>query len=92
MGVEVVFGFAIGYWIGTRQGREGFQRALDSAQAIAASAETRKLVSEGLTALEGAAAPVLDRLGTRSKRGTGAIISTVVDDVLDRRQARRAAA
>jgi hypothetical protein len=92
MGVEVVFGFAIGYWIGTRQGREGFQRALDSAQAIAASAETRKLVSEGLTALEAAAAPVLDRLGDRSKRGTGAIISTVVDDVLDRRQARRAAA
>ena len=66
MGVEVVFGFAIGYWIGTRQGREGFQRALDSAQAIAASPETRKLVSEGLTALETVTAPVLDRLGGKS--------------------------
>jgi len=92
MGVEVVFGFAIGYWIGTRQGREGFQRALDSAQAIAASPETRKLVSEGLTALETVTAPVLDRLGGKSGRSTGAIISSVVDDVLERRQARRAAA
>jgi hypothetical protein len=92
MGVEVVFGFAIGYWIGTRQGREGFQRALDSAQAIAASPETRKLVSEGLTAFESVTAPVLDRLGGKSSRGTGAIISSVVDDVLERRQARRAAA
>ena len=90
--VEVVIGFAVGYWIGTRQGRQGLQQALDSAQAIAASPETRKLVSEGLAALEAVTAPVLDRLGSKSSRGTGAIISTVVDDVLDRRQARRAAA
>ena len=31
MGVEVVLGFVVGYWIGTRQGRKGLQEALDSA-------------------------------------------------------------
>ena len=80
MGVEVVSGFAIGHWIRTRPGREGSQPALHWVQANAASSETRRLVSEGR------------RLGGKSSRGTGAIISTVVDDVLDRRQARRAAA
>ncbi len=30
MGVEVVLGFAVGYLVGTRQGREGLQKALDS--------------------------------------------------------------
>lgn len=90
--MEVVFGFAVGYWLGTRQGRQGLQQALDSAQAIWASPETRKLVSEGLTAFEAAAAPALDMLGTKSNRGKAAIISNMMDDVLDRRQARRASA
>lgn len=28
--VETVIGFAFGYWVGTRQGREGMQRALEA--------------------------------------------------------------
>jgi hypothetical protein len=87
--VEVAIGFAIGYWVGTRQ---GLQRALDSAQAIWASPETRKLLGESLTAVEAAAAPALDRLGGKSNRGSAAIIGNLVDEVLDRRQARRARA
>jgi hypothetical protein len=27
--METLIGFAFGYWVGTRQGREGLQRALD---------------------------------------------------------------
>jgi len=88
--VEAVIGFAVGYWVGTRQGREGLQKALDSAQAIWASPETKRLLSEGLSAFETAAAPALDRLGGKSSRRS-ALISTVVDELIERRQSRRAA-
>jgi len=90
MGVEVVLGFAVGYWVGTRQGRKGLQRALDSAQAIWASPETRKLLSEGLTVLE-AAGPAMSRLGGKSDGTRAALIGSVVDELIERRQARRAA-
>jgi hypothetical protein len=92
MGVETVLGFAIGYFIGTRQGREGLQKALDSAQAIMASEETRRLLGEGLSALESVAGPALDRMGGKSSRSKSALFGTVIDEVLERRHARRAAA
>lgn len=88
--MEAVIGFAVGYWVGTRQGRQGLQKALDSAQAIWASPETKRLLSEGLSAFETAAAPALDRLGGKSSRRS-ALISTVVDELIERRQSRRAA-
>ena len=43
--MEVVLGFAIGYYIGVRQGRRGLQEAIESAQAIMASPETRRMLS-----------------------------------------------
>jgi hypothetical protein len=89
--VEVVIGFAVGYWIGTRQGRQGLQHALESAQAIWASPETRRLLGEGLSAFETAAGPAMDRLGKGSRSRRAALISTVVDELIERRQARRAA-
>jgi hypothetical protein len=89
-GVEVVLGFAVGYWIGTRQGRKGLQQALDSAQAIWASPETKKLLGETLTVLEAAAGPAMERLGGRSKGTRAALIGSVVDELIERR-ARRAA-
>ncbi len=88
--METVIGFAVGYWVGTRQGRQGLQKALDSAQAIWASPETKRLLSEGLSAFETVAAPALDRLGGKSSRRS-ALISTVVDELIERRQSRRAA-
>jgi hypothetical protein len=54
-----------------------------------ASEETRRLLGEGLAALESVAAPALDRVNGKSK-GT-ALFGTVLDEVLERRQARRAA-
>ncbi len=89
--MEVVIGVAVGYLVGTRQGRQGMQHALDSAQAIWASPETRRLWSEGLSAFETVAAPAMDRLGTKSSSRRAALISTVVDELIERRQARRAA-
>ena len=90
-GVEVVIGFAVGYWVGTRQGRQGLQHALDSAQAVWASPETKRLLSEGLSALETVAGPAMERMGNRSKSRRAALISSVVDELIERRQARRAA-
>jgi hypothetical protein len=87
--VEVVIGFVVGYLVGTRQGRKGMQQALESAQAIWASPETKRLLSEGLTAFEAAAAPAMGRAGGTSRRS--ALISTLVDELLDRRHARHAA-
>ena len=89
--MEVVIGFAVGYWVGTRQGRQGLQHALDSAQAIWASPETKRLLSEGLSAFEAVAAPAMDRQGTKSRSRRAALISSVVDEIIERRQARRAA-
>ena len=60
--VETVIGFAFGYWVGTRHGREGMQRALDSAREIWTSTEIRRLAAEGLSALEAMAGPVRDKL------------------------------
>jgi hypothetical protein len=89
--VEVVIGFAVGYWIGTRQGRQGLQNALASAQEIWASPETKRLLSEGLSAFETVAGPAMERMGRSSRSRRAALISSVVDELIERRQARRAA-
>jgi len=86
--METAIGFAIGYWVGTRQGRQGLQKALDSARDIWASPETRKLVGEGLSALE-AAAPALNLLGKKSRNGRAAMLTSVMDELLERRNGRR---
>ena len=89
--MEVVIGFAVGYWIGTNQGRQGIQKALDSAQAIWASPETRRLLSEGLSACETAAAPAMERMNGKSNGSKTALIGSVMDELIQRRQSRRAA-
>ena len=85
--MEVVIGFAFGYWVGTRQGRDGLNRALDSARAIWESPETKRLLKEGLTALE-AAAPVVAR-AQKNRGGLQAVIQNVVDDLIERRHEQR---
>jgi hypothetical protein len=88
-GVEVVIGFAVGYWVGTRQGREGLQNAVASAQAIWAHPETKKLLGQGLSAVETVAVPALERARSKSRRT--ALLSSVMDELFERRQARHAA-
>jgi hypothetical protein len=85
MGVEVVLGFAFGYWVGTRQGRKGMLQAIDAAQAIWASPETRRMLAEGLSAVQ-EVAPALGRKGgSRSS-----VIGSVMDELIERRQRRAA--
>jgi hypothetical protein len=90
MGVEVILGFAVGYWIGTRQGRKGLQQALDSAQAIWASPETKRLLGEALAGLEVVAGPAMERVGGRSNGSRVALIGSVVDELIERRSRRAA--
>ncbi len=91
IGVEVLVGFAFGYWVGTRQGRQGLQETLGNVQAILAHPETRRLLGEGLSAFEVVAGPVLERMGGPSGRNVK-IIGSVVDDLLERRLGRARAA
>jgi len=89
--VEVVFGFAVGYYLGTRQGRRGLQEAIESAQAIMASPETRRLLSEAISTFETVAGPVMERAGRRTRNtARAALIGSGVDELIERR-ARRAA-
>ncbi len=88
MSVEVVLGFAFGYWVGTRQGRKGMLQALDAAQAIWASPEAKRMLAEGLSAV-GAVAPALGRKGGNGG-GRSSVIGSVVDELIDRRQRRAA--
>jgi hypothetical protein len=89
--VEVVLGFAVGYYIGTRQGRKGLQEAIESAQAIMASPETRRILSEAITTFEAVAGPAMERRGRRSRTGNRvAFIGSVVDEIIERRSRRAA--
>ena len=87
--VEVVLGFVVGYFVGPRQGRRGLQEAIDSAQAIMASPETRRMLSEAISTAETVAGPVMNRAGR--KAGTrAAFIGSVVDELIERRSRRAA--
>jgi hypothetical protein len=89
--VEVVLGFAVGYYLGTRQGRKGLQEAIESAQAIMASPETRRILSEAITTFEAVAGPAMERMGRRSRTGNRvAFIGSVVDEIIERRSRRAA--
>jgi hypothetical protein len=89
--VEVVIGFAVGYYMGTRQGRKGLQDAIESAQAIMASPETRRVLGEAISTFESVAGPVLERMGRRSGSGSrAALIGSVVDELIERRSRRAA--
>ena len=89
--MEVVLGFAVGYYIGTRQGRKGLVDAIESAQAIMASPETRRVLSEAISTFENVAGPAMERMGRKSNGGSrAALIGSVVDELIERRSRRAA--
>ena len=93
--METLIGFAVGYWIGTRHGRKGLEDAIDTTRELArelwASPAGQRLFREGTSVLRGAL-PVADAV-RKNRRGTrSALISGVVDEILERRSARQAAA
>ncbi len=89
--MEVVLGFAVGYYIGTRQGRKGLVDAIESAQAIMASPETRRILSEAISTVQSVAGPAMERAGRKSGGGSrAALIGSVVDELIERRSRRAA--
>ena len=46
--MEALIGFAIGYYVGTRDGREGLQKALGALDAITKSEEFKNLPATSL--------------------------------------------
>ncbi|HEX6449773.1 MAG TPA: hypothetical protein VF060_09970 [Trebonia sp.] len=92
--MEVLIGFAFGYWVGTRQGREGMQRVLDSAREIWESPEARRLVGEGLSTVQGAAqaAPISDVIRKAGSSRRRAMIRDVLDEIVERRFGRQSTA
>ena len=89
--METLIGFAVGYWIGTRHGRKGLEEAMDTARELWASPAGQRLFREGTSVLRGAL-PVADAV-RKNRRGTrSALISGIVDEILERRSARQAAA
>ena len=85
--MEVLIGFAVGYWAGTRQGRKGLEQALETARGIWESPETRRLLGEGLSAVT----PIMD--ATRKRRGDArsAIIRGVIDEIMEHRSGHHTA-
>lgn len=81
--METAIGFAIGYFVGTRQGRDGLQRAKESLDAIRTSPEVRQAVTVGVSMAGSAVRQVLSGKG-------GALISDAIDAVssLSRRDDR----
>jgi len=88
--MEVLIGFAVGYWVGTRHGRKGLEQALETARGIWESPETRRLLGEGVSALENVT-PIMDAMRKRRGDASSAIIRGVVDEIMERRSGRRAA-
>ena len=86
--MEVLIGFAVGYWVGTRQGRQGLERVVDSVREIATSPETKRLVGEGIAA----AAPLAEYFGKRGRNTGLAVIRGVIDDLAERRNNHQAQA
>ena len=47
--MEALIGFAIGYYVGTRDGREGLKRAIAAFDALSKSPELKSLLGQGLS-------------------------------------------
>jgi len=47
--MEALIGFAIGYYVGTREGREGLEKAIAAFDAISKSTEFKNLLGQGLS-------------------------------------------
>ena len=47
--MEALIGFAIGYYVGAREGREGLEKALGAFDAITKSNEFKNLLGQGLS-------------------------------------------
>jgi hypothetical protein len=64
--METLIGFAFGFIVGTREGRHGLSRIVESAEAIRESGSVKHLIGEGASAF----APLMRELA-RATGGSG---------------------
>jgi hypothetical protein len=70
--VETLIGFAVGYLVGTRQGRDGLAKLRETVLAISRSPEVHQLLRDGVAVAGGAARQVVTG-------GGGRLLSSTVD-------------
>lgn len=68
--METLIGFAVGYYVGTREGKAGLRKAMESLEAIRDSDEVRQLA--------GMIAPTLKKI---AGGGAGAMVSGVLEEL-----------
>jgi hypothetical protein len=83
--MEVLIGFTVGYWVGTRQGRKGIQETLGNVQAIMAHPQTRKLLRQGMAVAE---LPL--NQGKRGKDWPLAVLRSVAEEYIEHRNSEAA--
>ena len=79
--METLIGFAVGYVVGTQQGRDGLVKLRESFDAIRTSPEVRELLTTGLTIASGTAKQVM----------AGGVIEEITRRVFTRSEDRPAA-
>lgn len=87
--MEVIIGFAFGYWVGTRQGREGLLKAVAAAQTITTSPEARNLLEEGITLASSFAPGAADFLGRANGDNNSVALRDAIDEFVTTRFGRR---
>jgi hypothetical protein len=73
--METVIGFAIGFVVGTQQGRDGLAKLRDAWQAISTSPEVREAVAAGVSMAGETARQMMNG-------GAGKVLSGVFDSVI----------
>lgn len=63
--METLVGFAVGFFVGTREGKEGLAKLRASIEAIRDSADFNKLIGEAI----GAVAPLMRELASATGGG-----------------------
>jgi predicted aminopeptidase len=72
--METMIGFVIGYYVGTRQGRQGLAQARESLEAIRRSPQTRELLAGAYAS----ARPMIKQLASG---GAGAVVSGAIEEI-----------
>jgi len=85
--METIIGFVAGYLTGVSEGREGFQRARKSLDAIRTSPEVRRMVADGVGLAQG----LLGRVAKGGLSGAIGQVSELITGATTKDEERSAA-
>jgi hypothetical protein len=81
--METVIGFAVGFMVGTQQGRDGLAKLRDSWNAISTSPEVRQAVATGVSMAGTTARQLMNG-------GAGKLLSGAIEKVIAQQEQRDA--